>query len=421
MLEHYYARPRSLDRIRALWLGPAIDRYVEWLDERQAARATVRGAVQRLIHFNKFVLSRGATTWEELPSHLEPFITYWISEHDGWCRTAQDRACVHSQARIPVEQMLRLLLPDFTGTQHKVSWPFEVAVPEFFNYLLEERGLRPATLHSYRHHLRAFEVYFNRIGDNNFSMLTPTLLSTFITESAKQISGSGVTARCGVLRVFLRYLYRQKFIANDLSRSLPRGRTYRQSSIPRSISWDDAQRVLRNVDRRDQVGKRDYAMLLLLASYGLRAREIAALQLDDIDWQQAQLHISRRKGGHSTIYPLSTTIGEAIIDYLRAGRPNVENRNLFLTTKSPYTPISHWCASQRAGVYIRSAGIQVYRPGSHTFRHTCVQRLVDADVPFKVIGDYVGHRSAESTQIYGKVALHKLRSLTHGEAEEDIL
>jgi integrase len=159
-------------------------------------------------------------------------------------------------------------------------------------------------------------------------------------------------------------------------------------------------------------------MMLLLTSYGMRSKEVAALQLDDIDWQQAQLHVSGRKGGHATIYPLSATVGEAVIDYLRCGRPDVEHRDLFLTTKSPYTPISHWCASQRAGVYIRAAGIEVRRPGSHTFRHSCVQRLVDADVPFKVIGDYVGHRVPQSTMIYGKVAIHKLRALAIGEAEE---
>jgi site-specific recombinase XerD len=295
--------------------------------------------------------------------------------------------------------------------------PFEVSVPGFFVYLREERGLRPETVHRYRHHLGAFEAYLKRVGNSDWSALTPALLSAFVVESA-QLSPAGVTARSGTLRVFLRYLHRERFIATDLSRAVPRGRTYRQSSIPRSITWDDVQRVLECVDRRDALGKRDYAMMLLLTSYGMRSKEVAALQLDDIDWQQAQLHVSGRKGGHATIYPLSATVGEAVIDYLRCGRPDVEHRDLFLTTKSPYTPISHWCASQRAGVYIRAAGIEVRRPGSHTFRHSCVQRLVDADVPFKVIGDYVGHRVPQSTMIYGKVAIHKLRALAIGEAEE---
>jgi len=418
MLERYYVRPRTVDRIRALWLGPAIDRYMEWLTERQAAVQTVKGAVQRLIHFNRFTQSRGATTWEDLPSHVEPFITDWIQTHNAWCKTAQNRACVNSQVRVPVEQLLRLLLPDFVGTQRCAPLPFKSSAPGFFTYLREERGLRPDTLHRYRHHLRAFEVYLKRVDNSDLSAITPALINTFIIESAKRLASGGVTARSGILRVFLRYLRRQELIATDLSRAVPRGRSYRQSSIPRSITWEEVQRVIDVVDRRDPLGKRDYAILLLLTGYGLRAKEVAALQLDDIDWQHAQLHVSARKGGHSTIYPLSSTIGEAIIDYLRAGRPDVKQRDLFLTMKSPFTPIMHWNVSQRAGVYIRATGIQVRRPGSHTFRHTCVQRLVDADVTLKVIGDYVGHRTTASTQIYGKVALHKLRELVTGKAED---
>jgi integrase/recombinase XerD len=418
MFENYYVRPRTVDRIRALWLGPAIERYVEWLDGRQAARQTVMGAVQRLIHFNEFAQLHGATTWEDLPSHVEPFIAHWIQEHSAWCRTAQDRAVVHSQARVPVEQLLRILLPGFVGTHHRIRTPFETWAPGFFTHLREERGLRPATLHRYRHYLRSFEAHLEQLGCTDLSELNPTLITTFIIERAKQLSPGGVRNCGSVLRMFLRYLYRQELIVSNLSRAVPRGRTYRQSSIPRSITWDDVQRVLETVDRRAPHGKRDYAMLMLLTSYGLRAKEVATLQLDDVDWQQAQLHISERKGGHSTIYPLSATVGEAIIEYLRLGRPQVEHRNLFLIMKSPYTPISHYSVSKQAGVYIKAAGVEVRRAGSHTFRHACVQHLVNADVPFKVIGDYVGHRSPASTQIYGKVALHKLREITIGDAED---
>lgn len=418
MLERYFVRPSTTDRIRALWLGPAIDRYVEWLTGRQAARDTVKRSVQALIQFNEFAQTRGATTWEDLPAHFEPFVEHWMQGRGSWCKTAQDRACVRANGRVPVEQLLELLLPDFVGTQRRIPLPFKVSVPDFFIYLQEERGLRPTTLHGYRCHLRAFEAYLERAANNDLSVLTPKLIGRFIIESAEQLCAGGVIARSGILRVFLRYLYRQKFIASNLSRAVPRGRGYRQSPIPRSITWSEIQRVLEVVDRRAPLGKRDYAMLLLFTSYGLRAKEVATLQLDDINWPQAQLHVSGRKGGHSTIYPLSETVGDAIIDYLRFGRPDVEQRNLFLNTMSPFAAISNHCAATRASVYLKAVGIQVRRPGSHTFRHTCVQRLVDADVPFKIIGDYVGHKSEESTQIYGKVALHRLRELTRGEAED---
>lgn len=418
MLERYFALPRTADRVRALWLGSAIDRHVGWLDERRAAATTVRRHIQTLVHFSNFAGARGATTVEDLPAHVEPFVEQWIQNHGAWCRTQRDRAVVHANARVPVEQMLRLVLPDFVGTTRHVALPFEATVPGFFNFLREERGLRPATLHQYEYHLRGFEAYLQRVGASHLPELTPALFGPFLLERAQRLGVLGMRGCTGTLRVFLRYLHRQDIIPADLSRAVPRGRGYKQASIPRAISWADVQRVLDVVDRRTPVGKRDYALLLLLVSYGLRAREIAALQLEDLDWKQAQLRVPTRKGGHSTVYPLSATVGEAIIDYLRFGRPPVADRHVFLTTRTPFAPLNHFVVSCRAALYLRAADIQVPRAGSHTFRHTCVQHLVDADVPFKVIGDYVGHRTQEATQIYGKVALHRLRQLAIGDAEE---
>ena len=418
MLERYYVRPCTADRIRERWLGPAIDRYVEWLADRHAAPDTVKRSVRTLIDFDGFTQARGVTTWEELPQHVESFMDQWMEKRGAWCRTKKDRQAVRTHGRVPVEQLLRLLLPDFVGSQRRLAPPFQASVPGFFDYLREERGLRPTTVHGYVSHLSAFEAYLQRVEVEDLRELTPALLSAFLIESAQRLKPGSVAYRGSTLRAFLRYLHRQGIITTDLSRAVPRGRSYSQASIPRAIPWSEVPRVLEVVDRRAPVGKRDYAILLLLISYGLRAREVAMLHLEDLDWQQEQLHVSERKGGHSTIYPLSATVGEAIIDYLRFARPQVEERRLFLIAKSPFTPLGSYSVSARAGVYLHAAGIEVPRPGSHTFRHACVQHLVEADVPFKVIGDYVGHRTPAATQIYGKVALHKLRELALGEAEE---
>lgn len=418
MLERYYTRASYADRVRALWLGPAIDRYVEWLDARHAARDTVKRSIQAVVQFNHFAQSRGATTWDELPSQVEPFMAQWMQRRGSWCRTQKDRACVNANGRTPVEQLLRLLLPDFVGTRRHIALPFLDSAPKLFTHLTEERGLRPETLHRYTHHLRAFEAYLSRHNNKDLSQLKPNVVNDFIIESAKGLGASGIKNRSGVLRALFRYLHREQIIHSDLSRAVPRGRNYRHSSVPRSISKDEVERVLNIVDRRDAIGKRDYAILLLLATYGLRAKEVAALQLDHLDWKHVKLHVPERKGGHSTTYPLSTRVGEAIIDYVRFARPKLDHRDLFLNVRSPCEPITFICVSLRAQVYLKAAGVKVPRPGSHTFRHSCVQRLVDADLSFKVIGDYVGHRLPASTQIYGKVAIHKLRALAIGEAED---
>ena len=417
MLEHYFVRPETADRFRALWLGPAIDRYAEWLLARQAARDTARQHLHTLADFSRFSEARGIQRWDELPPLVDDFVRYRFRLHGQWCRTAKDRRTVRSQSRSPIEQLLRLLVPGYVGTRQRVVWPFQAEAPGFLQYLCDERGLRPETLHRYAHYLRSFEAYLLRVGTGRFADISPAILSQFLTERARQTGPGGVSACGGVLRVLLRYLHRQGIVAKDLSRAVPRGRTYRHAAIPRAIPWSEVERVLASIDRRAPLGKRDYAMLMLLATYGLRAQEVAALELSAIDWPRSQFHVLGRKAGNSTSYPLATAVGEAIIGYLRDGRPVSDDRHVFLTIKAPFHRLQHFDVSGRAGVYLRRAGIQVPRAGSHTFRHSCVQHLVEADVPFKMIGDYVGHRSEDATLIYAKVALHKLRALTLGDAE----
>jgi integrase len=218
--------------------------------------------------------------------------------------------------------------------------------------------------------------------------------------------------------VFLRYLHREARISRNLSGCVEGPKQYRLSKIPRSITRDEVRRVFATIDRRTAIGKRDYAMLLLLVTYGLRAREIAALTLEDIDWRRDRLRIPWRKAGHSSVYPLSTAVGAALLGYLQRARPAVPDRNVFLTMVAPWRALRYTAISLRAGRYLQKAGVPIPRPGSHTFRHTCVQRLVDADFSLKAIGDYVGHRSPQSTEIYSKVAIEPLRAIAVGSEEE---
>ena len=417
MLERYFRRPVTVDRIRALWLGPQIDRYVDWLEARHASSDSVVLHVSTLRHFNDFVCARGATAHQELPRHVQPFVDEWMRTHGSNCRGSAGRGSVLSGARVPVEQFLELTVPGFARVRYRVATPFMASVPGFFTFLRDERGLRPGTCDGHAVELRKFEAFLQQ-GAVGLSDLSPSLLGRYVAERAKSLVPTSLHDCTGALRVFLRYLHRENIIPADITRALPRGRKYKQSSLPRAIPWADVQRVLDGVDRRSSVGKRDYAILMLLASYGLRAREVAALELDDLDWAHSQLKVPARKGGHSSIYPLSASVGEAIIDYLRAGRPAVDDRHVFLNCRTPFGPINHYSISRLAAQHIVAAGIKVPRPGSHTLRHSCVQRLVESDVAFKAIGDYVGHRRAESTLVYAKVALHRLRQLAIGDAEE---
>lgn len=419
MLERYFVRPQTVDRIRALWLGPPIDQYVGWLTERRNARSHILTCVATLERFNAFAQSQGARTWDDLPGCVDGFVEHQLRARGAGSRTAKDRRTILSQARSPVEQLLRLLVPGFGGHRTRRAMPFAVTVPGFFDHLEHERGLRHYTRELYAHHLRVFEAYLQH-ADVAVTDVTPAILTEFLRQPGvlgKALGPNSMQQRGGTLRVFFRYLHRQDLVSADLSRAIPRRRGYRQASLPRAITWHEVERVLASVERRTPHGKRDYAILLLLATYGLRAREVAALTLDDVDWSRGQIHISARKNGHSTIYPLATGVGEALVEYLKV-RPAVPHRQIFLRAMAPFTPLAFQVISTRASHYLRQAGVKAPRAGSHTFRHACVQRLVEADLSFKAIGDYVGHRSADSTQVYGKVAVHLLRQLALGDGEE---
>lgn len=419
MLEKYFVKPQTVDRVRACWIGAEIERYVEWLSEREYAARTVWQRVPILVGFGEFARARGANAVEDLPIHVDAFVARW-AERQQRAHPRGDRDRVGREIRGPIEQLLRLAVPGFDGTgrPHRPV-PFADVAPGFFEYLTAERGLRPVSIYAYRHHLGRFEDYLAHIGVKELAELSPTVLAAFVAQRrAAGLAKTTVRETCGVLRVFLRYTNREGVLGRDLSDTVAWPQVYRLSEVPRSISWGEVERVLTGVDRRTPCGKRDYAILLLLVSYGLRSREIAALTLDDIDWKRERLAIPERKAGHSTAFPLSAVVGEALVDYLQHARPKSSDRHVFFRTMAPVQPIGSAAVSCRARHYLLKAGVDVPRPGSHTLRHTCVQRLVDAEFSLKTIGDFVGHRSPASTQIYGKVAVEPLRQVALGDGEE---
>ena len=419
MLEHYFVKPDTIDEIRNCWLGEPIEQYVVWLAEQGYATRNIHRRVPLLKQFAQFAWQQGARSFDALPAQVEPFVSHWMAERDSGQSAARTRR-FRSEIRGPVEQLLALILPEFVGrgrSRRIIKEPFVSQAPGFFPYLREERGLRETTIAQYRHWLVCLDDYLSRIQLEALHELSPAVLSAFVIDTAREMSKNTMTGLCCSLRVFLRYLHREGLVGRDLALSIEAPQQRRLASIPRSISWDEVRLMLEAVDQRTAVGKRDYAILLLLISYGLRAREVAALTLEDIDWERERLLVPERKAGHCTAYPLSAVVGEALLVYLKEVRPKTTERQIFFRAHAPYTPL-HWnVIGNRATYYLRKAGIRVHRPGSHTLRHTCVQRLIDAEFPLKTIGDYVGHGSPRSTEIYSKVAIETLREVALGDGE----
>lgn len=217
------------------------------------------------------------------------------------------------------------------------------------------------------------------------------------------------------LRVFLRYLHGSAQTATDLSGAVIGPRIYDYEDIPSALRPEEVQKVL-EVTRRDlsPTGRRDYAMLMLLATYGLRAGEVIALRLEDVDWKKEVLRVRHSKTATHSELPLLREPGEALLGYLQKGRPKSVHREVFLYAHAPYRPFKRNATGLYSAVKYRLAAAGVAprgKKGPHAFRHARAVSLLRAAVSIKTIGDVLGHRSAHSTGVYLKLATQDLRAV----------
>jgi site-specific recombinase XerD len=287
----------------------------------------------------------------------------------------------------------------------------ERIVEEFCRFLREQGGFAPRTIISHLPTLRRFLAAHCRNGSESFVKLCAKDITGFISDQAPHQSTRSTQRMCWTLRAFLRYLRYKDLIGIDLASAVPSTRTWRFSSLPKYLSRKQVQHVLDHVDRSSPLGRRDYAVLLLLARLGLRADEVATLCLQDIDWQSGQLTV-HGKARQLARMPLPAEVGAAIADYLQHSRPRSESRRLFLREWAPHLGFaSATTVTMIARKALNRAGIDTPHKGSHVFRHTLATQLLRSGASLTQIGQLLRHRSQDSTRIYAKVDIQALRGL----------
>jgi hypothetical protein len=201
MLEQYFVKPATVDRIRGSWIGAEIEKYVGWLIDQGYGSKSIWRRVPIAFAFGEFARARGAITIADVPAHVDAFVAERVAVHDARTRSARPMA---KEVRGPVEQFLAAVVAGFERTgRRQHPQPFAAVAPGFFDYLVEERGLRPASVLGYRHHLDRFEAYLERIGVGSIEELSPAILSAFVVErSSAGLARSTVRDGVGVLRVF---------------------------------------------------------------------------------------------------------------------------------------------------------------------------------------------------------------------------
>lgn len=418
MLERFFVRPETVDRIRASWLGGAIETYVRWLDSHQYSARCIYRRVPLLVRLGDFARRRGVSGVDALDPHVKPFVDACLRRRSRMYAAPVQRRRYFAEIRTVVDHFLRVIRSDGIVADRAAGFPLSCWAPGYERHLRHERGLAAATVTGYATQLSFFERFVAGRGIDRAVSLTPAILDAFIEERRSTVAANSLGPTCSALRSFLRYLFRERLISRDLAAAVDGPRRYSLSGIPRAIGTEDLARTIRSVDTRGALGRRDLAMLLLLAVYGLRASEVAALTLDDLDWRAAILRVRARKAGHAAAYPLRPDVGDALLDYIRRDRPQTSERRVFFSARAPRIAVTHHVVSARATLALARAGVTVQRAGAHTLRHACAQRMVDAGFALKVIGDFLGHRQAASTRIYTKTTVEDLREVALGDIED---
>jgi integrase/recombinase XerD len=284
--------------------------------------------------------------------------------------------------------------------------PLDLLLSSFERYLMSERGLAAGTIVGYVAHARWFLEGLERDGVLGLSAADVT--GAVLRKAESGVSVAAAQYFVSGLRAFLRFSFLEGLVAADLSQAALVVRGRRASLLPRGISPADARALLDSCDRRRALGRRDYALIILLLRLGLRRGEVARLTLDDIDWRAGEL-VVHGKGGREDRLPLPADVGAAIASYLRRGRPGSDRREMFLQARAPYMPIASGTVASTVRRACRRAGIA--EVGSHRLRHTAACEMVGAGVPIVRIGQVLRHRSLQSTAIYARVDIEQLRQL----------
>lgn len=390
----------DLGRYRVGPLAPFIDGFAARLSELQYQRETARRKFRAVADLSLWLARerRGARSLDERA------IRRFFEHHH---RYDSFRSGDVSAGMV----MLGLLREQGVAPPHPARIDRRHAVEkDFERFLREERRLSQASLDNSLPFVRRFLAQRFGRGPIVLKELAASDVTEFVLQSIRTCSPSRAKLLVGALRSFFRFLLMRGEIAADLAGAVPTVADWRLSTVPKGIERGEVQRLLRSCDCRTTPGRRDYAVLLLLARLGLRAGEVAALTLDDIDWKAGEISV-RGKGPRLDRLPLPPDVGKALVAYLHR-RPQCATRQVFLTVRAPVGELAdHRSVSAIVERGLTRAGLDPPRKGAHVLRHALASDMLRRGASLPEIGELLRHRRLDTTAIYAKVDLGALRAL----------
>lgn len=292
----------------------------------------------------------------------------------------------------------------------KLEGPIGKVMSEYIAYSKQLSNLAEETVKSYNLYLSVFLSYLTDCGILSFDAFNQSIVIGFIKNLG---SYSVITRHLIILKTnqFLRYIYDKQIMSFDYSRIVPKDKYVKQPKLPSYYSTEEIGQLIKSIDRANPNGKRDYAMILLVARLGLRCSDVANLQFDNILWERELITLMQKKTKEKVELPLLQEVGDAIIDYLKYGRPQSNLPNVFLRQIPPYSSMEDGNLHAIIKKYLNRSGIKYdeRRHGPHALRHSLATNLLRNETPLPVISGVLGHTSSESTMCYLRVDVNSLK------------
>lgn len=407
MLTDIFTRTSVLTKLQVVPFGPFLPDLVTALRQQRYATDTIQKYLHSADAFGHWV----KTQQIPLSAIDEDTIARYVSSLK--CRKVRSRphgAPPHKAAGL--EHLLCLLrqqniiTPSSTVT---AATPGEQLLAEYDQYLERTAGAAVGTRHKYLYCARQLLAFAFGSATPEWSLLQAETIATFVQKETAPRRGAGRKHPGSATRIFLRYLVTRGLIPAGMEAAIPKARMWKHASLPEHLSAAEVSRVLATCADGTAIGKRNYTILLLLSRLGIRAMEAAQLQIDDIDWRTGCVLIRASKNHRERNLPLSEDVGQALVDYLRDGRPQTDSRNIFLEHTAPFRPLQTSSAITKAVKrLLKKTGIERRSSGAHLFRHTAASQMVCRGASFKEVADVLGHQSLQTTGIYAKLDLAAL-------------
>jgi len=402
MLDRYLKDEAAVQRMRALPVGPHLDAFAAVLCALGYARDSIRDRLWTLAALSRWLTRRGVSAVDLRPDMVAAFL-----------RPGKQRARVHRGASATLHLFLEYLEQEgvIPSPPTSSSTPIALLKARYEAHLHDDRGLSPVT--GSRHWFVLGRFLQQRFGTGAIEPRAITIedVTRYVREQIPARSPASAQLHASTLRSFLRFLWQTGQTERDLTAAIPPVRRWRLVDVPKYLTPDDVQRVLDACPRASAVGRRDYAILLLLARLGLRGGEIVRLELDDIDWHTGELLV-RGKGSVRSQLPVPCDVGEAVAAYLQRDRPRCATRRLFVRARAPHRGFGHSASvSTLVRVALTRAGVRAPTHGAHLLRHSLATDLLRRGASMADIGDVLRHQHPQTTEIYAKVDLTRLRCL----------